>query len=95
LKHESFIAGILHARRWIPVSERLPEEGQWVLIQGEWFNDPKKFWSDPGYAQWKNGQFMPDTDQIGGLDYQVEPYSKVTHWMSLPPKPITLPEEIK
>lgn len=74
------------APRWIKCSERMPEPGHWVLIQGPYHNQPERFWDVACYACYNKGVFVPDTEQIDG-DYEVIPFPEVTHWMPLPAAP--------
>jgi len=60
-------------RRWIPVSERLPEENQQILS-----TDGKEFYLDY-YARWEGKDNPPCF--CDGLSWAV------THWMRLPEPP--------
>lgn len=58
-------------RRWIPVSERLPEEGVEVLV----FDEKGDYLTDC-LRRWQNGSLNWENDDDG-----------VTHWMPLPEPP--------
>lgn len=68
------------ARRWIPVEERLPEEGAQVLVARR-----LRHWKDVMIdtlivSSWfEHEEFCGDEDDI--------PYSGVTHWMPMPEPP--------
>lgn len=68
------------ARQWIPVSERLPEDGQvaWITF----INEAGKH---TGEATFKKDKFYYVTDTVNG--YYEEVYSCVTHWMPIPEPP--------
>ena len=57
--------------RWIPVTERLPEDGQWVLVWGHGQKIPIMMFRESG--AW--------------IDDQFEFHTTVTHWMPLPEPP--------
>ena len=57
--------------RWIPVSERLPEDGQWVLVWGHGQKIPIMMFRESG--AW--------------IDDQFEFHTTITHWMPLPEPP--------
>ena len=67
------IAELEAERRWIPVSERLPEENQQILS-----TDGKEFYLDY-YARWEGKDNPPCF--CDGLSWAV------THWMPLPEPP--------
>ncbi len=67
------IAELEEAQRWIPVSERLPEENQQILS-----TDGKEFYLDY-YARWEGKDNPPCF--CDGLSWAV------THWMPLPEPP--------
>lgn len=84
---QAFLAGAEHARaKWIKCSERMPEPGHWVLIQGPYYQQPDRFWDVACYASYNGEEFIPDTEQIDG-DYEPLPFPEVTHWMPLPSAP--------
>lgn len=65
--------------RWIPVTERLPEEGVPVLItyigtDGEIYADGVAVWADYGCFWWEGS--LADCDK--------EVAVQITHWMPLP-----------
>lgn len=66
------------AAEWIPVSERLPEDGEWVL----WFNQS---WSQPTVVAKRDGESL---DWGGDLNCAL---SGFTHWMPLPEPPQVTP----
>ena len=65
---------------WISVEDRLPEEGEWVLLHyGDWVYYGMLWWKDRGSPLvWKV------IYAEGGLDTAK---GKVTHWMPLPAPP--------
>ena len=68
--------------RWIPVEERLPEEGVPVLINyigtdGEVYADGIAAWTDSGCFWWEGS--LADCDE--------EVAVPITHWMPLPEPP--------
>ena len=67
----------MHGRRWIPVSERLPEENR-VLIFCPLL-EPDEI---VGATRYKSGLWLCDDGQMLG---ETEP----THWMPLPHPPAT------
>jgi len=68
---ESRIAELEEKQRWIPVGERLPEEGQQVLS-----TDGEEYYLDY-YAKWDGKELS----FCGTLSWTV------THWMPLPSTP--------
>lgn len=60
--------------QWIPVEERLPEDGVWVL----WFS---KSWSQPPVVAKRDGESL---DWGGDLCCTLRGF---THWMPLPEPP--------
>jgi hypothetical protein len=66
-------------RRWIPVSERLPEEGQEVLA---WNNGGQceKPWQGCVLCEHRNGEWREVEER--------DLYPGVTHWMPLPEPPV-------
>ena len=58
-------------RRWIPVTERLPKDGEWVLVWGRGQQIPTMMFRESG--AW--------------IDDQFEFHTTVTHWMPLPQPP--------
>lgn len=65
------IKKIPSAQEWIPCSERLPDDGQWVLVWGKWQENP----------------IMMFRENDAWIDDQFEFYDTVTHWMPLPEPP--------
>ena len=63
---------------WISVDERLPEDGEWVLV----WNGKNRMIDYFDYGQSDNFSFGLLVHQLGGD----EP-NDVTHWMPLPPPP--------
>ena len=61
------------ALKWIPVTERLPEENETVLVCGEDGVEPGVFYG-------KSGFWTYDL-------YEQDPIFGVTHWMPLPQPP--------
>ena len=59
---------------WIPVEERLPEDGDWVL----WFN---KSWGCPVVVAKRDNDSL---DWGGDFCHTLHGF---THWMTLPPEP--------
>ena len=66
------------APSWIPVSERLPEDGVWVL----WFN---KSWSCQLVVAKRDGESLDWGGDLAG------PLHGFTHWMPLPSPPEVTP----
>lgn len=73
------IAALEAERRWIPVSERLPEEGIKVNI----LYDTPCVEDEPEVAVYMGD----DLWAIAPEEYLDRVYCKVTHWMPLPPAP--------
>ena len=65
---------LVEERRWVPVGERLPEEGVFVLWHTRWNHWPIT-----------DGKRDGNTVDFGG-DLNA-PLEDVTHWMPLPPGP--------
>ena len=57
--------------QWIPVTGRLPDDGQWVLVWGHGQHIPTMMFRESG--AW--------------IDDQFEFHTTVTHWMPLPEPP--------
>ena len=64
-----YIEGMADAKRWIPVTERLPKEGQIVLVVGKTKEINLARYTHPFFDFGEN-----ITSRVG----------KVTHWMPLP-----------
>lgn len=67
-------------RRWIPVSERLPENKQDVFVLNKYGDCKARTYLDDGDIRW---WLHSDDNYCDELEY-------ATHWMPLPPPP---PEE--
>ena len=65
-------AKVVEQPRWIPVTERLPEDGEWVLVWGRGQQIPTMMFRESG--AWIDDQFL-------------EFHTTVTHWMPLPEPP--------
>ena len=73
LELEKRIAELEAAQRWVSVGERLPEVGQWVLVR----IDAETLVFEFMGRGWRNE------------DEYIFAVSDVTHWMPLPPPPVT------
>lgn len=83
-----------HTRKWISVKDRLPEEGQEVLVishgWGERLVYTGKHTRIESETSWLTGITSKASDwRLQGWSYLREPH--VTHWMPLP----ELPEEVR
>jgi hypothetical protein len=69
--------------RWIPVSERLPEEEQEVLV---WNGGGQclKPWQGHVLCEYRNGEWRESQES--------DLYPGITHWMPLPAPPANYPE---
>lgn len=69
------------AQRWIPVTERLPEEERniyWVYTDFGSMHE----------CRWTNNRFgLGESDTWGWSIFDVPQHSKVTHWRELPEPP--------
>ena len=76
------IAELEAERRWIPVSERLPEDGESVLIAVDSAFAPYchvyEAFHHSAATQWATAN---------GLYFHGVEYARVTHWMPLPKPP--------
>ena len=75
---EEYIAELEAAQRWIPVSERLPEDGETVFVI---IHD--------GFERFENGNEVARLTYLGNgnwWSWESERYV-VTHWMPLPNPP--------
>ena len=70
---DHLIANGVTVQKWIPVTERLPEEYTTVLVCGEDGVEPGRFYGKSGF--WTYDQ------------YEQDPIFAVTHWMPLPEPP--------
>ena len=81
-KLESRIAELEAERRWIPVGERLPEDGESVLIAVDSAFAPYchvyEAFHHSAATQWATAN---------GLYFHGVEYARVTHWMPLPEPP--------
>ena len=78
LKYDARIAELEAAQRWIPVSERLPEDGETVFVI---IHD--------GFERFENGNEVARLTYLGNgnwWSWESERYV-VTHWMPLPSAP--------
>lgn len=81
LLEQGFLAGYQAAQpQWISVKERLPEEGEEVLVFGQCLNDPAKVLGVR--SRYKGDQDWKYTWE--GLDEWVYRENDVSHWMPLP-----------
>jgi len=80
---DAFVAGYKAAHRWISVKDRLPEEGEEVLIFGQYLNDIPKILGVR--SRYKGDQDWKYTWE--GPDEWVYRENDVTHWMPLPEPP--------
>lgn len=74
-EQDAEIARLREAERWIPVTERLPKDGERVLIREPWC---QKDWLEVSTYEAETG-FVGDT--FTGY------HSSVTHWRPLPHQP--------
>lgn len=83
----SAAAVVLEAMEWVPVTERLPENGVPVIVNyignndGKYHPDATAVWTDYGCFWWEGS--LEDCD--------TEVAVPITHWMPLPRGP----EEVK
>ena len=78
MNRDAFLAGYAAAQpKWISVKERLPEIGEWVLING-----PEVCQRiEPPSASWK-------AEYAWNTDHETFYYPEdITHWMPLPAPP--------
>ena len=69
--------------RWIPVTERLPEEvRKSYLCRTDSGYHCEVRWTDNVYGLWTGGG-----GKWGWSIFDIPQYAKVTHWMPLPPAP--------
>jgi hypothetical protein len=72
-------------RRWIPVTERFPDDDVQVLVWGKGWGQPAIGWRE--HRPWYT---VPET--IWTLGDEIDrgfPPVGITHWMPLPPVPET------
>jgi hypothetical protein len=72
--------------RWIPVSERLPEEHVFVLIRQD---DDRMMVAERVDGDWWYRYFAYDVDRWDEAEQ-----GTITHWMPLPQPPEELPKEL-
>ena len=73
---EYLIAGGVTVQKWIPVTERLPENRDDVLLCRKWWNEirnPQMGWYNEVSGEW--------------FDLSNRAIRNVTHWMPLPEPP--------
>jgi hypothetical protein len=78
---ESELAKVLEQNRWIPVSERLPENGKMLLAYDSIGDEIKKGYHMKAERQWGN-QWTLD-----GTYYHTHNYDRITHYVYLPSAP--------
>jgi hypothetical protein len=72
-------------RRWIPVTERLPEEGVYVLV---WHKGGSS--ADIGWREHQPYYTVPETIwTLGDERDKGFPPKSITHWMPLPKPPVS------
>jgi hypothetical protein len=77
------IARLRDESRWIPVAERLPDEGVSVLVWHKGGNMP-----DIGWREYRQYYIVPETIWTLGDDLDKGyPPENITHWMPLPAGP--------
>lgn len=69
------LAALRAATRWVPVTERLPEQGNYVLVHDKW------------EIQWVAFRTGPENDWVWLAGRGHEPLVGITHWQPLPPAP--------
>jgi len=73
---KSCITELEAERRWIPVSERLPEEDKLVLFYDYFTEEIRKGWLS-------NNQWTSDES----IYYNCDRFNRITHWKPLPQLP--------
>jgi hypothetical protein len=88
--YDSFLAGVAHARRWIPVSERLPTKEERDSLIIEWWHDYEccpysgRFESYDGKRIWIESR----------NEWSVAiPLTEFTHWRAVNEPPPPEPQE--
>jgi hypothetical protein len=71
----AYCQGFRAEQKWIPVTERLPEERHWVLV---WHT---------GYGTAKKAKYKDEGLPMFVLDGHCDNNGEVTHWMPLPEPP--------
>ncbi len=80
VKLASRIAELEAKQRWIPVSERLPKDGDKVLIWAQ--ND----WETATFI--RSGVYdLPVWETLRNFDYELDTFDLVTHWKERPLPP--------
>jgi len=74
------IAELKDKQRWIPVSERLPDDGDEVIIwaQNDW--EAATFLNNGVYG-------LPVWETLRNFDYELNTFDLVTHWKERPEPP--------
>jgi hypothetical protein len=70
---------VMEATRWIPVSERLPEESDLVLVATQYEQEVWGSWNGMHVASLRDGKWREEVES--------NVVAVVTHWMPLPPHP--------
>lgn len=81
--------------RWIPVTERLPQDGQQVWVIMQWAAEKASHdYSNQGYAIWSDGDWFFDLTESGDLYSRQQAIkdnldaAEIAAWMSLPAAPL-------
>lgn len=77
---ESRIAELEAKQRWIPVSERLPKDGDEVIIWAQNCWEAATFLSNGVYG-------LPVWETLRNFDYELDTFDLVTHWKERPEPP--------
>lgn len=81
---------------WIRVADRLPDEGDTVLIYGPcWWNDDRRMVCVAEYRALNQFDTQAHWSAIGSDGYECEDMIREpTHWMPLPPLPDEEPVKV-